>query len=112
MPAFQGTYYTRTFALKQDGVAIDISGWTFEAQVRYQVDDDEALLTLTTANGGVVTIDGSSGRLALAITADQTAALPEGRVVFDVLRTDADPGPLWQFGGQFIVKQPVTREDS
>jgi hypothetical protein len=72
--------------------------------------DTETLLELTTANGGLVVIDGPTGEIAMRITAEQSAELPVARVVFDVLRTDASPGPLWIFGGKFAIKEPVTRD--
>lgn len=110
MPVFQGTYYTREFLLKNsvDSSAIDVSAWTLHCEVRASLDGD-VLLDLTTANGGFVITNGPAGAISMAMTAAQTALLPVGRMLFDVLRTDANPGPVWQFGGRFPVKQPVTR---
>lgn len=111
MPAYQGTYYSKTFAFKdEDGEPVDITGWEFEADLRDRV-DTEVLLTLTTANGGFAVGDGPNGLLVMSITAELTEELPAKRLVFDVLRTDSSPGPLWLFSGKFSVKQPVTRED-
>src|SRR5262245_51497079 len=101
MPAYQGTIYTRTFVFKdaETGDPLDISTWTFESTLRDRVDTAE-LLTLTTANGGWTVTDGGNGIAEMALTAEQTADLPVARLVFDVLRTDPDPGPVWLFSGK------------
>lgn len=110
MAAYQGTYYTAQFQLaNSDGSAINISGWTFEAEFRVQLSDVAPLLTLTTANTGFSIVNASTGVFQMAITSVQTLALPTGGVLFDVLRTDASPGPLYLFGGRLRVKEPVTR---
>lgn len=109
MAVYQGTYYAKSFLLKHsDGTAYDVSGWTFQCQLRDRV-DTVSLLELTTANGGFVVVDGPTGEVSLRITAVQSALLPVARLVFDVLRTNASPGPVWQFGGKLSVRRPVTR---
>lgn len=110
MPAYIGTYIQFPFVLKDRSTdaAIDLTGWTFEAQVKQRREDDTALLTLTSANGGFYITGAANGRVEMRITAELSATLPTGRLVFDVLRTDADPGPLWLFGGSFRTRTPVT----
>lgn len=110
---YQGAHFTRVFSLTEtdEVTPVDISGWTFEAQLREQVDDDEALVTLTSGDGGFTIVDGPGGRLKIIITAAQSVDLPVGRLAFDVLRTDISPGPVWIFGGRIPVKQPVTRDE-
>ncbi len=114
MPCYQGTYYTKTFLLKNasDATAIDVSGYEFEMHIRDQPEDDAPLLELTTANGGIDVGDNpSAGQVVLALTAAQTASLPVGKMHFDVLRTDQVNGPTYLFGGRFLVRQPITRDD-
>lgn len=112
MPAYQGTYYYKqfTFTDAETETPIDVSTWEFESDIRDR-NDTEALLTLTTANGGWVVTDGPNGVVEMRITADQTAELPVAKLVFDVLRTEVTPGPVWLFAAKFTVKQPVTRDD-
>jgi hypothetical protein len=109
MTTYQGTYKAYPFRMtsKTSG-SPDISSWTFHAKIRDKL-TSAVLLDLTSANGGVVVTDGLNGRLELRMTAVQTATLPVARLLFDVLRTDAVPGPVWLFGGAFKVKTPVTR---
>lgn len=110
MAIYQGDFYAARFKFADNaGVAINITGWTFQAMLRAALADPAPLLTLTSANGGFLILDGPNGRLQLQITGTQALALPAGRVLFDVQRTDIIPGPTFQFGGYFLVKQPVTR---
>ena len=111
MAAYQGTYYAVPFQLLDDAGApvADITAWQLSADIRDNKTDTAELLSLTTANGGLAVTNGPQARFELRITAVQTALLPLGRMVFDVLRTDASPGPVYLFGGSFPVKQPVTR---
>jgi hypothetical protein len=109
MPVYRGTYYTVGFTFKDsDDAVIDITGWTFESDIKENRADTTALVNLTTANGGFAVTDGPNGRLEMRMTAVQTALLPVGRMVFDVLRTDPANGPVYYFGGSFKVKTPVT----
>lgn len=110
MAIHQGTYYAQGFVVKnQNDVALDITGWLLKAELRQQVSDASPLVTLTSAGGGFAIIDAANGRFEMRITADLTEDLPAGGVVFDILRTDADPGPVWLCAGKTKVKQPVTR---
>lgn len=107
---YQGTAYTLNFTFEDDDeVVIDITGWTFATDIKDSRSDDAALVSLTTANGGFVVTDGPNGRLDMIITAAQTDLLPEGSMVFDLLRTDSSPGPVYYLGGSFRVKRPVTQ---
>ena len=111
MAAYQGTAYTIPFTFRStvDQTPIDITGWTFESDIRDNRDDEPELLNLTNANGGFVITDAAFGRVEMRLTAAQTAALNVGKYVFDILRTDVDPGPVYILGGTFKVKKPVTR---
>jgi hypothetical protein len=109
MAAYQGTYWEQTFALTdEEGDAIDLSGFTFEADVRSSVTSDETLFTLTSGDG-IDIVDAGAGRLKVSMTAARTDLCPIGRVVFDVHHLNADPGPAFLFRATLKVKQSVTR---
>lgn len=111
MAIWQGTYWRVIFRLQdRAGAPIPIYGWEFRAQFREDASDEPALLELTTANGGFEVVDAGNGRFAMQISAVQSEALPEAPLVFDVLRTDIDPGPLLLFWGSVPVAIPVTRD--
>jgi hypothetical protein len=109
MPVYQGTYYAVGFNfVDSNNVAVDITGWTFDADIKDNRTDTTALVNLTTANGGFVVTDGPNGRVEMRISAVNTALLPIGGMVFDVLRTDVASGPTYLFGGRFKVRRPVS----
>ena len=111
MAIHKGTYWTGHFTLKDtSGAVINISGWEFEADLRYAIEDDSAALRLTTANGGFAVLDGPNGRLEMRVSEAQSSSLEEGKILFDVLRTDAVPGPIWLFRAMVPVKLSVTRD--
>lgn len=110
MAAYQGTYFTQPITLKDKGtgVALDITGWTFKAEFRVDVDDTNPALTLDSTAGGFSIIDAANGRVSMNVDLT-TNTLAPGKYQFDVLRTDCTPGPIWLFGGSILVRQPVTR---
>ena len=74
----QGTTFTTSIYLTDDdGVAIDLSGYTGRSQIRKHYTSSNSLsFTVTlTANQGMVTLD---------LTSTQTSALTAGRYVYDV----------------------------
>lgn len=110
MAVMQGTFVQKYINIKDSNDApIDITGWTLRASLRRVPTAPDVLAELTTENGGFVLIDEPNGRLAFVLDETLTALLPVGRVHFDVLHENGPEGPVWIFGGSFIVKQPVTR---
>lgn len=110
MPIRRGTYYSRTFLLTQPGGAPqDITGWEFMSEFKSGKDEAlPALVSLTTANGGWVVDDGPTGKLVMNLLANDTNALVASKVYWDVLRTDADPGPIYLFEASVPVKDTIT----
>jgi hypothetical protein len=110
MPIRRGTYYARTFLLTQpNGQPVDITGWAFLSEFKAGKEETlEALVTLTTASGGWEVQDGPGGVLVMHLLADDTNALTASKVYWDVLRTDADPGPIYLFEASVPVKDTIT----
>ncbi len=107
--AYQGTYFEQTFIIKDENeVVIDLSGYTFEADVRSSVTDTTTLVTLSTG-AGIDIVSAAAGSLKVSFTAAQTLLLPLGRVVFDLHHLNASPGPTFLFRATVRVKQSVTR---
>jgi hypothetical protein len=111
MAAYQGTLYSQKFRAVRasDGTPVDLTGWQLKSEFRTQVASVEVLFTATTENGGWVITEPTAGVFTLNIAPEQTAPLPVGAVVFDVLRTDPANGPVYWFAAKLKVKQPVTR---
>ena len=110
MAVMQGTVVQKYLNLKNnDGTPVDITGWTLHATLRVQPTAPDSLGELTTENGGFALVDPINGRMAIVLDDSLTVNLPVGRVYFDTLRVNGPAGPVWLFGGNFLVKQPVTR---
>jgi hypothetical protein len=77
----QGSDFAKTLTIKDDSnVAINVSGDTFRGQVRklHSSTDTEASFTFDS------TTDGANGIVSWTLTATQTAAMGNGRFVYDV----------------------------
>lgn len=104
----QGATFTRVLTwLDDDGIAVNLAGYTARMQVRSDHESATVLLSLTTENGGI-TLGGSAGTVTLSATATATAALESGEHVYDLeLVSGAVVTRLMQ--GCFVVDPEVTR---
>lgn len=96
-----------TIRLEVEGAGVFFpAGATYTSHVR--ADAGSAILAaLTSATGGLVRV--SDTELDIVFTAEQTAALTEGQVLLDWVRTDTDPD---QYGGYLLTLptfRPITR---
>lgn len=65
------------------GVPVDLAGCTARAHIRTEIEAAAVLVTLTTANGGIV-LGGATGTVDLYISDDDTAALTWTSGVYDL----------------------------
>lgn len=93
----------------EDDALRDLTGATFEMDIRAKADDVAAIATLTTANGGVaVTETPDDGVVILMVTEAVAAAIAVGTYVHDMIMTiDGEEERIWY--GRFKVEQGVTR---
>lgn len=112
MTIYRGAYYRVIITLKSNvtGEPVDITGWTFRSQIRDAASDEEYMIELTSANGGINVLDGPAGQFEIVITAEQNEEFSLGNVVGDVFRTDVLPGPVRLFGYRDKVRRSITRE--
>jgi hypothetical protein len=86
---------------------VDLTGYTSTMKIRASMDSTTVLLTLTSGAG--ITLGGTAGTIAVAITAAQSATLPVGDLVFDLTLTPPG-GAVFQFlSGLVHVKGTVSR---
>lgn len=90
------------------GTPVNLTGYTAACQLRSLPQDPTAVLTLTTANGGI-TITANIGKVALSATAIQTGAIDEGVYVYDVEITSPTSVVTRLAQGQAVVTAQVTR---
>jgi hypothetical protein len=79
----QGATYSQSITYKDNGVAVNLTGYTARMQVRATLEAASALIELTTANRRIA-LGGTAGTITLTISATDTAALTSGRGVYDL----------------------------
>jgi len=100
----QGSDFSITVSLTDaTDSALSLANNTFLAQVRKSHGSNTVKATFSTAHDGV------GGNLTLTLTDVQTAALENGRYVYDVLQTDASGIKTRLMEGQLIVTPSVSR---
>lgn len=101
----QGTDYTITVDVTDaSGNVQDLTGYTSAAQIRKTYASSAVASTFTTDVSGV------SGQVTLSLTDTQTAALADGRYVYDLNITDTNTAVTTRVvEGQAIITPGVTR---
>jgi len=98
----QGSDFKRELTLKIDGVAIDITNWGFDAEIR----DYHGGALLATFSFTI--IDGPNGRVDMTLTDVITAALAAGLWVWDMERINTDSEVRRLLEGSVEVTPEVT----
>jgi len=100
----QGADFDATFTYQDpDGVAIDITGYTFELVMVKVKPGGQDVATWTTADGDFSITSAATGRFALRVTATETAAIPLGSYWFDLNGTTTGGAVYPLVQGQIIV---------
>jgi hypothetical protein len=79
----QGATYSQVITYKDNGVAVNLTGYTARMQVRATLESASTLVELTTANSRIA-LGGTAGTITLTISATDTAGLTAGRGVYDL----------------------------
>ncbi len=95
--------FERTFQIKEDSSAKDITDHTFTAQLRERAQSS----TATDFTGAIV--DASDGKFKLSLTDTQTAALKAGDYEYDCIMTDAGGKKTRILQGIATVDAGITR---
>jgi len=104
---WQGADYDKTFTVTQNGTALNWTGYSARMQVRDSSDATATLLSLT--NGSGITLGGTAGTIAVAITSTQSAAIPAGAYAYDLELVSSGNIVTRLLQGAFIVSGNVTR---
>ena len=104
----QGATFSWVFTLKDNnGVVVDLTGYTARMHVRVTAATASTIIELTTANSRIV-LGGTDGTITLALTATETAALTAGSYVYDLeLLSGSSVQRLLE--GDFVVTSEVTK---
>lgn len=101
------TTYTSGGVLEYN-TPISLAGYTARMQVRKKLQDEAALLTLTTENGGIA-LDNTLKTVTIRMTPAQTALLDFTQAVYDLELVSAS-GSIYRFAeGSLQLKAEVTR---
>jgi hypothetical protein len=105
--AYQGANWDRTFTITQSSVALNLTGYSSAMQVRTAADSTAYLVSLT--NGTGITLGGTAGTIAVALTSAQSSAIPAGSYAYDLEITSGAGEVTRLLQGAFNVQGNVTR---
>ena len=101
----QGATFSTVITVYQNDSILDLDGYSVAAQIRKSYSSSSST-SFTTAIASTTT----SGQITLSLTSDQTAALEEGRYVYDVeITKTADSTVTRPIQGTVTVRPNVTR---
>ena len=101
-----GADYTTTVSVSDGaGNALDLTGYTAAAQIRKTYESSSATVSFTVAFNS----DRTTGKLDLTLTGAQTATIPQGRYVYDVLITSGASAKTRVVEGIVTINPRVTQ---
>jgi hypothetical protein len=101
--AEQGATFNLNFTVQVNGVALNLTGYTFAMQVRRSTSATTTLLNLTSATMTSV------GHVSATVSAATMATVPAGRWVYDIELTSSGAEVTRILEGRFIVTPEVTQ---
>jgi hypothetical protein len=104
--AYQGATYDLNLTWAIGGTAVNLTGYTAAMQVRINPADSATILSLT--NGSGITLGGTAGTIAVAVSANTMGSATPGNYVYDLeLNSGGQVTRLLQ--GSFAIQAEVTR---
>lgn len=104
----QGETWSMTATIKDDNdTAVDLTDYTAKMQIRNK--PGGTLLKELATGGSGITINASTGEVALAMTATETAALAFREGVYDLYIESSSNTRTYLIKGRFTVAQRVTQ---
>jgi hypothetical protein len=104
--AYQGATYDLNLTWAIGGTAVNLTGYTAAMQVRINPADSSTILSLT--NGSGITLGGTAGTIAVAVSANTMGSATPGNYVYDLeLNSGGQVTRLLQ--GSFAIQAEVTR---
>lgn len=105
----QGATFRLELAWKLDGAPVDLTSYSARMQVRGSVESTAALLSLTSAAGGGITLGGAAGTITIVASAASTSALVIRNGVYDLELESAGGEVTRLVQGAVTVSPQVTR---
>ena len=98
----KGTTFTLSPEWLINNLAVDITGYSAQMQVRQFVDSVTPLTTASTANGKIV-LEGALGKINIELTATETATYPVNNYIYSLQLTSPGGFVTELLNGNFIV---------
>lgn len=105
----KGDTFRKSIEVKQNGVLLDMTNYTFEMDVRSCLDDSTTIIELTEANSRIDTSLVAQGIVILTISDTDTLALNEQKGVYDLKWTDTNLDIRTILQGVVEIIETVTR---
>ena len=110
LSVYQGATFKPVFTLrdKETDTLINLTGCTARMKAKTGFDSSEAVINLTTENGGI-TLGGTAGTITLLISAANTASLTPAIYIYDLEIILASAEIVRVFEGSITVYAEVTK---
>ncbi len=105
----KGDDFRNSIEVKQNGVLLDMTNYSFEMDVRSCIDDSLTIIELTDSNGRIDTSLVNQGIIILTITDIDTLALDEQKAVYDLRWIDTNLDKRTILQGVVEILETVTR---
>lgn len=91
-----------------DSVPVNLTGYTLKSDFRLD-NTSPVVVSLSTTSGGISLTSPASGVFTMSMTPNQTATLPLGSLVFDVLALSPSGEGTTVFDGSVNILEPITK---
>ena len=103
------TYQLRLVWKDSDGQPLDLSPMSARMQIRSTHKAATPIVSLTSSPGGGITLNGASGEIDIALSAEQTAGIAQSSGVYDLELVGSDGFVTRLIEGRVTVSPEVTR---
>ncbi len=105
----KGDTFRKSVQVKQNGVLLDMTGYSFRMDIRGCIDDSSTIIELTEANSRIDTSLVAQGVIILFISDTDTLTLDEQKGVYDLEWTDTNSDIRTILQGVVEILETVTR---
>ncbi len=105
----KGDTFRKSIEVEQNGVLLDMTGYSFRMDVRGCINDTSTIIELTEANGRIDISLVDQGIVILIINDVDTLALNEQKAVYDLEWTDTNSDIRTILQGVIEILETVTR---
>lgn len=105
----KGDDFSQLIRIKEDGLLLDMTGYSFEMQIRDYLNNYITIIELTDANSRIDISLADQGIIILNIAAADTNALKAEKAVFDLKWTDTEGKVKTILRGDVNIELTVTR---